>query len=219
MARRQGPEEKYYPQVWRFLRRCTSPLPTPREGNTFASRNGLSNRFSHMDQPQSLRHRYEPGSKATTGGTARPSLPAGKVRRKRWTTGTVPEGGCQSPLGQAGQGTDPTVHRQVRKEDRTRRKQQRMRWSIASGVSSPCTDSQPSRIISGSKEKRFPGRNDQGQSGTEWRPASRNASRTSRRGSACGPTPFVCTPDTGASRSGGRCCLRIPIGNAFRAGR
>ena len=35
--------------------------------NTFASRNGLSNRFSHMDQPQPLRHRYEPGSKATTG--------------------------------------------------------------------------------------------------------------------------------------------------------
>ena len=34
---------------------------------TFASRNGLSNRFSHMDQPQSLRHRYEPGSKATKG--------------------------------------------------------------------------------------------------------------------------------------------------------
>ena len=83
MARRQGPEEKYYPQVWRFLRRCTSPLPTPREGNTFASRNGLSNRFSHMDQPQYLRHRYEPGSKATPGSTACPSLPAGKDYRKR----------------------------------------------------------------------------------------------------------------------------------------
>ena len=56
MVRKQGPEEKYYPKVWRFLRRCISPLPTPREGNTFASRNGLSNRFSHMDQPQFLRH-------------------------------------------------------------------------------------------------------------------------------------------------------------------
>ena len=65
MARKQGPEEKYYPQVWRFLRRCISPLMTPREGNTFASRNGLSNRFSHMDQPQFLRHRYAriPGDK------------------------------------------------------------------------------------------------------------------------------------------------------------
>ena len=42
-------------------------LSDSREGNTFASRNGLSNRFSHMDQPQSLRHRYEPGYKATTG--------------------------------------------------------------------------------------------------------------------------------------------------------
>ena len=145
----------------------------------------------------------------------RPERSAGSVE----SSGTAPESGCRSPLGQAGQGTDPTVHRQVWKEDRTRRKQQRMRWSIASGVSPSCTDSQPSRIISGSKEKRFPGRNDQGQSGTEWRPASRNASRTSRRGSACGPTPFVCTPDTGASRSEGRCCLRIPIGNAYRAGK
>ena len=146
-------------------------------------------------------------------------LPAGKNHRSGETAGTAPESGCRSPLGQAGQGTEPTVHRQVRKEDRARREQQHMRWSIASGVSSSCTDSHPSRIIFGSKEKRFPGRNDQGQSGTEWRPASRNASRTSRRGSACGPTPFVCTPDTGASRSGGRCCLRIPIGNAFRVGR
>ena len=134
-------------------------------------------------------------------------------------TSTTPESGCQSPLWHGDQGMNLTVHRQVRIEDRTRRKQQRIRWSIASGVSSPCTDSQPSRIISGSKEKRFPGSNDQGQSGAELRPASRNASRTSRRGSACGPTPFVCTPDTGASRSEGRCCLRIPIGNAFRAGR
>ena len=156
MARRQGPEEKYYPQVWRFLRRCTLPLPTPREGNTFASRNGLSNRFSHMDQPQSLRHRYEPGSKATTRGTARPSLPAGKDCRKRRDTGTAPGSGCQSPPRHGGQGTNPTVHRQVRKVDRTHRKQERMRWRIASGIGSPCLDSQPSKIIPGSKEKEFP---------------------------------------------------------------
>ena len=148
-------------------------------------------------------HRYRPERTAGSGEA----------------TSTTPESGCQSPLWHGDQGMNLTVHRQVRIEDRTRRKQQRMRWSIATGASSPCTDLQPSRIISGSKEKRFPGRNDQGQSGTEWRPASRNASRTSRRGSACGPTPFVCTPDTGASRSEGRCCLRIPIGNAFRAGR
>ena len=65
MARRQGPEEKYDPQVWRFLWRYILPLMTPREGNTFASRNGLSNRFSHMDQPQFLRHRCAriPGDK------------------------------------------------------------------------------------------------------------------------------------------------------------
>ena len=71
-------------------------MPTPCEGNTFASRNGLSNRFSHMDQPQSLRHLYEPESKATrderhahryrperTTETAR--LPA-----RRWKTDVLP---------------------------------------------------------------------------------------------------------------------------------
>ena len=96
MARRQGPEEKYYPQVWRFLRRCISPLPTPREGNTFASRNGLSNRFSHMDQPQSLRHRYEPESKATRderhAHRYRPerTTEASRLPARRWKTDVLP---------------------------------------------------------------------------------------------------------------------------------
>ena len=96
MARRQGPEEKYYPQVWRFLRRCTSPLPTPREGNTFASRNGLSNRFSHMDQPQFLRHRCAriPGDKRDEQHACgyRPERAAGSGE----TTGPAP--GTKMPL-------------------------------------------------------------------------------------------------------------------------
>ena len=91
MARKQGPEEKYYPQVWRFLRRCTSPLMTPREGNTFASRNGLSNRFSHMDQLQFLRHRYAriPGDKRDEQHACgyRPERAAGSGE----TTGPAPE--------------------------------------------------------------------------------------------------------------------------------
>ena len=117
MARRQGPEEKYYPQVWRFLRRCTSPLPTPRGGNTFASRNGLSNRFRHMDQPQSLRHRYEPGSKATMYMNRR-SLPAGKNRRSGKTHGMTAESECHSPPGHGGHGTNLPIHRQVWKAGR-----------------------------------------------------------------------------------------------------
>ncbi len=91
MARKRGPEEKYYPQVWRFLRRCTSPLMTPREGNTFASRNGLSNRFSHMDQPQFLRHRCAriPGDKRDEKHACghRPERVAGSDE----TTGPAPE--------------------------------------------------------------------------------------------------------------------------------
>ena len=136
MARRQGPEEKYYPQEWRFLWRCILPFPTPREGNTFASRNGLSNQFSHMDQPQPLRHRYEPGSKATKGWMARPSLPAGKNQRSGETDSTAPESGCHSPPWNGGQGTPP-VHRQVWKKEGTRRKQVRMRRSFASEELSP----------------------------------------------------------------------------------
>ena len=88
-------------------------MMTPREGNTFASRNGLSNRFSHMDQLRFLRHRQKPGSKATKGWTARPSLPAGKNHGSGETAGTTPESGCHSPPGHGGQGTTPPVHRQV----------------------------------------------------------------------------------------------------------
>ena len=123
------------------------------------------------------------------------------------------------PFQGAGQGDDsPALPAGAEREpDRTETGQHEVGHPV--GGESARQGALPSRIISGSKEKRFPGSNDQGQSGAELRPASRNASRTSRRGSACGPTPFVCTPDTGASRSEGRCCLRIPIGNAFRAGR
>ena len=96
MARKQGPEEKYYPQVWRFLRRCISPLMTPREGNTFASRNGLSNRFSHMDQLQFLRHRCAriPGDKRDEKHACgyRPERVAGSGE----TTGPAP--GTKMPL-------------------------------------------------------------------------------------------------------------------------
>ena len=119
--------------VWRFLWRCISPLPTPREGNTFASRNGLSNRFSHMDQPQFLRHRQEPGSKATKGRTAHPSLPTGKNHGSGETAGTAPESGCHSPLGHGGQGTTPRFTDRCGKKERTRRKQVRLRRSFASG--------------------------------------------------------------------------------------
>ena len=80
-------------------------MMTPREGNTFASRNGLSNRFSHMDQPQFLRHRcariqgdkrdekhacgYRPervtGSGETTDPAPEPKMPLpfqAKVKRR-----------------------------------------------------------------------------------------------------------------------------------------
>ena len=136
MARKQGPEEKYYPQVWRFLRRCTSPLPTPREGNTFASRNGLSNRFSHMDQPQFLRHRCAriPGDKRDKQHACgyRPERAAGSGE----TTGPAPE--TKMPLPFQAE-VKSRIHRFTDRCGKTTEalKQQRMTWSIASGVSSP----------------------------------------------------------------------------------
>ena len=136
MVRKQGPEEKYYPQVWRFLRRCTSPLMTPREGNTFASRNGLSNRFSHMDQPQSLRHRC-----ARITGDKRDDQHACGYRPERAvgsgeTSGPAPGQRCHSPSRRRSRAESPDSPTGAERGLKIL-KRQRIWWNIASGVSSP----------------------------------------------------------------------------------
>ncbi len=56
-----------------------------------------------MDQPQFLRHRYEPGSKATdVTNYTRSRYEAERTARSGETDESVPESGCHSPLGQAG---------------------------------------------------------------------------------------------------------------------
>ena len=218
MARKQGPEEKYYPQVWRFLRRCTSPLPTPREGNTFASRNGLSNRFSHMDQLQFLRHRYaripgENGMNSTPAAAGRKESqeavrPPAQRRKQR----------CHSPFRRRSRAESPVSPTGVERRLKVT-KRQHMRWNIASGMSSPAGLSSRPDSPRVKRKKESPAvmtRDNRELNGGRF---SRNASRRSRRGNANGPIPSGCIPDTDASRSGGRCCLRIPTGNASLAGR
>ena len=152
MARKQGPEEKYYPKVWRFLRRCISPLKPPREGNTFASRNGLSNRFSHMDQPQSLRHRFEPGFKGDIGMRSTPIATGRKEPREAERGLAQRRKKMPLPFQGAGQGTDPQIHRQVRKVDRESGAQEPIWWERTPGCRVSCRIS-ALRIILGSKEK------------------------------------------------------------------
>ena len=113
MARRQGPEEKYYPQVWRFLRRCISPLMTPREGNTFASRNGLSNRFSHMNQPQSLRHRQTIKKGDNRDEMSRTGPQAIRIERSALRAGKRSTIGFREILEATEFGMPPRIHRQI----------------------------------------------------------------------------------------------------------
>ena len=152
MARKQGPEEKYYPQVWRFLRRCTSPLMTPREGNTFASRNGLSNRFSHMDQPQFLRHQCAriPGDKRDEQHACgyRPKRTAGSSE----TAGPAPE--TKMPLPFLAKVKSRIPRFTVRCEKTTVSPETaayEMEYSV--GGEFPSRAVQPPQIVSGSKEK------------------------------------------------------------------
>ena len=217
MARKQGPEEKYYPQGWRFLRRCISPLPTPREGNTFASRNGLSNRFSHMDQPQFLRHRCAriPGDKRDKQHACgyRPERVAGSGE----TTGPSP--GTKMPLPFQAK-VKSRIHRFTDRCGKTTESHETAAYEVEYRVGDEfaCRAVQSPRQSLGQK-KESPAvmtRDNRELNGGRF---SRNASRRSRRGNANGPIPSGCIPDTDASRSGGRCCLRIPTGNASLAGR
>ncbi len=151
MVRKQGPEEKYYPKVWRFLRRCTSPLKPPREGNTFASRNGLSNRFVTWISP------VPPSSERTRipGDNGMRSTPIATGRKEpREAERGLAQRRKKMPLPfqGAGQGTDPPIHRQVRKVDRELEEQERIRLGFTQGCRVPWWIS-ALRIIPGSKEK------------------------------------------------------------------
>ena len=157
MARRQGPEEKYYPQVWRFLWRCILPfrlhgkeIPLHQEMvSVTGSVTWISHGSSVIGISLDPKRQWDERHDSATGRKEPPEAMRPTARRRKTNATPPPVHGSQ--------GTDPTIHRQVRKEDRPRRKQERMRWIIASGVSSPRTDFQPSWTIFGLKKKRCPG--------------------------------------------------------------
>ena len=124
-------------------------MMTPREGNTFASRNGLSNRFSHMDQPRFLRHRYEPGSKAINGMKARPSLPAGKNRRKRQEVWHERQKKMPLPFQGAVQGDDSPASPAGAEVETGRMETGQHEEEHPVGGESARQDAMPSRIIFG----------------------------------------------------------------------
>ena len=125
---------------------------TPREGNTFASRNGLSNRFSHMDQPQFLRHQCAriPGDKRDEQHACgyRPKRTAGSSE----TAGPAPETKMPLPFQGRSRAESPASPTGVERRLKVT-KRQHMRWSIASGMSSPAGLSSRPRQSPGQKKR------------------------------------------------------------------